>query len=447
MEACRGWCVCPAKTYRGEVLVFGDCALDLSRFELSRNGSAVHVEPQVFDVLRYLLEHRERVVPKEELLDELWGNRFVSESTLTSRIKAARRAIGDDGDAQRWIRTVRSRGYRFVGEVGEVREVREVREVSEQPPAARAPGPSGGSSTPAHTVAAAPLAPSGGPASYPTPLDDVHFCRGDDGVRIAYAITGAGPPLVKAANWMTHLGHDAGHPVWRHWVRALSRNRTLIRYDERGCGLSEWDVDSFTFADWVSDLEIVVDAARLDCFPLLGISQGAAVAIAYAVRHPERVERLVLIGGYAAGRAVRARTPEERAAATLDLDLARVGWGQADPAFRKLFAMHFFPDGPPAVWDSFDELQRRTTSAANAARFLETFGTVDVRHLAGKVACPALVLHSRDDHRVPFTCAEELAALVPGSRLVPVPSSNHLLVEGEPAWPLLLDEVERFLAG
>lgn len=406
------------------VLHFGDYTLDRQRFELRCGQRPVHVEPQVFDVLSYLIEHRDRVVPKEELLDEVWGDRFVSESTLTTRVKAARRAIGDDGESQRWIRTVRHRGYQFVGEVHAV--------------------PDGAAAAAPLTTLPTDSAVRDATATAPV-TDEVSFCRGADGVRIAYATSGSGPPLVKAANWMTHLGRDSGSLVWRHWIASLSEGHRLVRYDERGCGLSEWDVPSFGFDDWVLDLEEVVDAAGVDTFPLLGISQGAAVAIAYAVRHPERVERLILVSGYLAGRGARATTAQDRAAAALDIELARVGWGRSDPAFRRVFAMQFFPDGPPQVWDAFDDLQRQTTTADNAVRFLQEFGTVDVRELAGHVDCPTLVLHSREDHRVPFSCAQLAHELIPASRLVPLPSRNHLLSEGEPAWPVLLDEVRAFL--
>lgn len=383
------------------MLSFGEFEIDVTSMQLRRDGHPVHLEPQVFDVLAHLVRHRDRLVPKEELLDVVWGSRFVSESTLTSRIKAARSALGDDGETQRWIRTVRGRGYQFVGE--------------QQPLS-------------------------------PTSEDSApRFVRGDDGVRIAYAVTGAGPPLIKAANWMTHLGYDRASPLWRHWLDALSRQHSLVRYDERGCGLSEWTVGSFTFQDWVRDLEIVAEAARVDCSPVLGISQGAAVAIAYAVRHPQRVSHLVLVGGYAAGRGRRAVSEADRAAAALDIELARVGWGQADPAFRRVFAAHFLPEGPPELWEAFDELQRRTTSADNAVRFLTEFAEVDVRDLAREVRCPTLVIHSRDDHRVPFSCAEELHTLIPGSRLVGVPSSNHLVLADEPGWPMVVDEIAAFL--
>ena len=245
---------------------------------------------------------------------------------------------------------------------------------------------------------------------------------------------------------MTHLGYDIESPVWRHWVRDMSLRHTFIRYDERGCGLSDWDAADFTFADWVADLESVVEALGLERFPLLGVSQGGAVAVAYAARHPERVTRLVLSGAYARGRFVRAMNEEEKRAAALDLDLARVGWGRDDPAFRQVFAAQFLPDGTRADWAAFDQLQRRTTSPENAVRFLEEFARIDVRDQAGQVQCPTLILHSRDDHRVPMRYGEELASLIPDSRLVALSSNNHLLTATEPAWQVFCDEIEAFLA-
>ncbi|WP_036400453.1 alpha/beta fold hydrolase [Mycolicibacterium cosmeticum] len=384
---------------------FDDFVLDTQRYELRHEGSVIRVEPQVFDVLTQLVSHHDRFVTKEELFDTVWGGRFVGEAALTSRIKAARRALGDDGESQRYIRTVRGRGYQFVGTLTTTQ-----------------------------------------PAATPPPRQHIAFCRAADGVRLAYAVAGAGPPLVRAANWMTHLGYDIESPVWRHWVRDLAAGRTFIRYDERGCGLSDWEAVDFTFDDWVTDLETVVEALGLERFPLLGVSQGGAVAVAYAARHPDRVSHLILCGSYARGRAIRAINDDERRAAALDLDLARVGWGRDDPAFRQVFAAQFLPDGTRADWEAFDHLQRRTTSPENAVRFLDEFGRIDVRDLARDVACPALVMHSADDHRVPIRYGEELAALIPNSQLVALPSNNHLLTEGEPAWQTFLSELSAFLA-
>ncbi|HET6731845.1 alpha/beta fold hydrolase [Mycobacterium sp.] len=394
---------------------FGEFVLDTHCYELRSGDEVIRVEPQVFDVLTELVRHHHRVVTKEELFDSVWGGRFVGEAALTSRIKAARRALGDDGESQLFIRTVRGRGYQFVGTI----EADEPRDA------------------PAHTPQ---------PTDPEPPRQHIAFCRAADGVRLAYAVAGEGPPLVRAANWMTHLGYDIESPVWRHWVRDLSLRHRFIRYDERGCGLSDWEATDFTFDDWVTDLETVVEALGLERFPLLGVSQGGAVAVAYAARHPERVSRLVLCGAYARGRAVRAVGDEEKRAAALDLDLARVGWGRDDPAFRQVFAAQFQPDGTRADWAAFDQLQRRTTSPENAVRFLEEFSRIDVRDEAQQVSCPTLILHSRDDHRVPMRFGEELAALIPDSRLVALSSNNHLLTASEPAWQVFRDEVEAFLS-
>ncbi|MDG5484251.1 alpha/beta fold hydrolase [Mycolicibacterium gadium] len=396
---------------------FGQFVLDTQRYELRCGGELIRVEPQVFDVLTQLVSNAHRFVSKEELFDAVWGGRFVTEAALTSRIKAVRRALGDDGESQRFIRTVRGRGYQFVGTL-----------TTDEPPA------------PAPQEIAVPDEP-------PPPRQHIAFCKAADGIRLAYAVAGEGPPLVRAANWMTHLGYDIESPVWKHWVRDLSNNRQFIRYDERGCGLSDWDATDFTFDDWVTDLESVVEALGLTRFPLLGVSQGGAVAVAYAARHPEKVSRLVLCSAYAQGRAVRASGEDEKRAAALDLELARVGWGRDDPAFRQVFAAQFIPDGTRADWAAFDQLQRRTTSPENAVRFLEEFARIDVRDLAREVSCPTLIMHSRDDHRVPLRFGEELASLIPDSRLVALSSNNHLLTATEPAWQVFRAEIDEFLAG
>ncbi len=285
-----------------------------------------------------------------------------------------------------------------------------------------------------------------------TPAEETHleqritFCRTPDGVSLAYAVTGAGARLVKAANWLTHVDYDWHSPVWRHWLVDLSVRHQLIRYDERGCGLSDRDVPDHTFEAWISDLETVVDAAGLDRFPLLGISQGGPVAIAYAARHPERVSHLVIYGSYAQGRRVRATSEGELRLHQLHVDLARNGWGIDDPAFRQVFTAQFMPDGTRELWDAFNELQRQTTSPENAARVLEVTGGIDVTGLAPLVQAPTLVLHARDDHRPPFEQGRLLASLIPDSRFVALDSSNHILLEDEPAWPVFLAEVEAFLA-
>jgi pimeloyl-ACP methyl ester carboxylesterase len=274
----------------------------------------------------------------------------------------------------------------------------------------------------------------------------IHFCTAPDGVRIAYAVAGRGPPLVKAANWLSHLDADWRSPLWRHWMRELSRDHTLIRYDERGCGLSDWELADFSFEAWVRDLELVVDARRLDRFPMLGISQGAAVAVAYAARHPERVSRLVLYGGYARGRLRRDPTPRQIDEANVLQQLTRLGWGRGDPAFRQVFTHLFMPDATPERQRWLDELQRASTSPTNAVRFESVFHHIDVTDLAPHVRAPTLVLHAREDAMVPFDEGRILAALITDARFVPLESRNHILQEDEAAWPHFLEELRAFLA-
>jgi len=273
----------------------------------------------------------------------------------------------------------------------------------------------------------------------------IRFCTTDDGVRIAYATTGEGPPLVKVSNWLSHLEFDWGSPVWRHWLTELSRDHTFVRYDERGCGLSDWDVPELSFEAWVRDLETVVDAVGAERFPLLGISQGASIAIAYTMRHPERVSHLILHGAYARGRLKRNVTPQQREEAETLVRLIELGWGKENPSFRQLFTTQFIPDGTSEQHRWFNELERVSTSPQNAARFLRVFDQVDVTALAPQVSCPTLVLHPNHDERVPFDEGRLFASLITGARFVSLDSRNHILLEQEPAWRRWLDEVRAFL--
>lgn len=390
---------------------FGDFALDTRRHELRRSGEPQHLEPQVYAVLCHLVEHRDRLVTARELIERIWGHRFITPGTLNSRIKALRRALDDDGTTQRVIQTVRGMGFRIGVDV----------KARADPPSASAIG---GTS------------------------QQIRFCRAHDGVRIAYATSGnaSGSALVKPANWLTHLEHDWNSAVWRHWVSELGRAHRFIRYDERGCGLSDHNAGDLSFDAWVRDLEAVVDAERLERFSLLGISQGCAVAIAYTVRHPERVDKLVLYGGYAVGRNYRNQTPQQEIEGSLLRNLVRVGWGRDNPAFRQVFGTLFVPDGTPEQWQWFNDLAR-TLPMENALAIMEMTHGIDVRSLAVALDTPTLVLHSRGDGMVPFENGRMLATLIPGARFVPLESRNHVLLETEPAWAQFLEEVRGFLGG
>lgn len=272
----------------------------------------------------------------------------------------------------------------------------------------------------------------------------IHFCTTHDKVQIAYAAVGQGPPLLKAANWLSHLEWDWQSPIWRHLLREFSRDHTFIRYDERGNGLSDWKVADLSFNAWVEDLESVVAAAKLDRFPLLGISQGGAVAIAYAVRHPEKVSHLILYGAYARGWITRdsAEEIEQRQA---QLTLVRLGWGKDNPAFRQLWTSLYAPDATPEQAQSFNDLQRISTSPENAVKLLTEMGKIDVVDLLPQVKVPTIVLHCRDEAGVPFEEGRKLASMIPGARFVPLEGRNHLLLEGAPSWGTFVKEIRRFL--
>lgn len=297
----------------------------------------------------------------------------------------------------------------------------------------------------ASATAMARRSDAGNGAAEAVPLD-LHFARSRDGVRLAYAISGHGPPLIKAATWLSHLEYDSNSPVWSHLVRELSHQFSYVRYDERGCGMSDWEVADLSFARWLDDLETIVDALQVERFALLGISQGASIAIAYAVRHPQRVSRLVLHGGYARGRLVRSDTPQQREEAETMAKLAELGWGKPEPSFRQFFTSQFIPDGSARQHEWFNELERISTSPRNAARFMREFAIIDVMDLLPQVRCPTLVLHSLDDVRVPLGEGRLIAEAIPGARFVPVHSRNHLLLEHEAAWQHWLEEVRGFLA-
>jgi class 3 adenylate cyclase/pimeloyl-ACP methyl ester carboxylesterase len=272
---------------------------------------------------------------------------------------------------------------------------------------------------------------------------EIHFCTSSDGVGIAYATVGEGPPLVKAANWLNHLEFDWQSPIWRHVFAELSRDHRLVRYDERGNGLSDWEVDDISFDAFVRDLETVVDAVGLERFALLGMSQGCPVSIAYAVRHPERVSQLVLYGGYALGWAKRGAQDKERGSAIVEL--IRQGWGQDNPAFRQMFTSQMIPGATPDQMQWFNELQRNTTSPEIAARLRLAMGDIDVMSLLPQVTTPTLVLHARGDAVAAFDGGRKMASMIPGARFVPLESANHLLIESGPAWPRFLAEVRSFL--
>jgi pimeloyl-ACP methyl ester carboxylesterase/DNA-binding CsgD family transcriptional regulator len=273
----------------------------------------------------------------------------------------------------------------------------------------------------------------------------IRYLRTPDGVQLAWAEAGAGPTLIKAANWMTHLEYEWESPVWRHWIRFFSDHFRFVRHDERGCGMTDWNVGDLSFARWVEDLEAVVGVAGTrEPFALLGISQGAATCIAYAVRHPERVSKLILYGAYARGTYRRGDADKERLYRAL-IDMTRLGWGKDNPAFRQVFTSRFIPGATDEQIGWFNELCRKTTSPEIAARLLETRAVIDVVDLLARVQAPTLVLHSRDDDVIPIAEGHILAAGIPSAQFVELDSKNHILLDSEPAWERFRTEVLDFM--
>jgi DNA-binding winged helix-turn-helix (wHTH) protein/pimeloyl-ACP methyl ester carboxylesterase len=388
---------------------FGPFYLDARERRLSRGGEVIPLRLKVFDTLLVLVENAGRLVTKQELLDTVWPGTTVEENNLNHNVSVLRKALGEKATGQQYIETVPRVGYRFAAPVD-------------------AAVPQTGASA----------------ASTAKARQEIRYCTTSDGVRLAYATTGNGPPLVKASNWLTHLDFEWGSPIWRHWYTALSLHHRLVRYDERGNGMSQRDVPDVSFDTWVRDLETVVDAAGLDRFPLLGISRGGPIAIAYAVKHPERVTHLVLYGAFAAG-IKHVGTSQEIEARRALASLLRLGWGLNNPAFCKTFTCRFIPEATPQHEQWFDALQRVSTSPENAARLMELDDEIDVRPLLSQVRTPTLVIHCDRDRAVPPEKGRLLAAEIPGARYVSLPSANHLMLEEEPAWSLFLEELGLFL--
>jgi pimeloyl-ACP methyl ester carboxylesterase/DNA-binding CsgD family transcriptional regulator len=266
------------------------------------------------------------------------------------------------------------------------------------------------------------------------PRQRIRYLRTPDGVQIAWAEAGTGPLLVKAANWLTHLEFEWESPVWSHWIRFFSRHFRFVRYDERGCGMTDWDVAELSMERWGDDLEAVVEAAApSEPFALLGISHGAAACIEYAVRHPERVSRMILYGGYARGYSHRG-DPEAEREYRIILDLFEIGWGKENPAFQQVFTSRFIPGGTPEQLSWFNDLCRKTLGPSMAGRLLRMRGALNVTHLLEQVRVPTLVVHGREDAVVPLAEGRLMASGIPGAQFVELDSKNHVLLEHEPAW-------------
>jgi DNA-binding winged helix-turn-helix (wHTH) protein/pimeloyl-ACP methyl ester carboxylesterase len=391
---------------------FNSYVIDTDRVELRHESRLVDIEPQVFDVLVYLILNQDRVISGDELFDSVWQGRVVSLSTLTTRINAARRAIGDNGTDQKLIKTVNRKGYRFIGELHQStttdnaknNDAKVRREESRQ---------------------------------------EIQFCTSGNSVRLAYARAGSGPSIMRVGSWFNHLEYDWEGPVWGHMMKWLAREHELIRYDMRGIGLSDSDMQETSFDASVRDLEAVVDAARLDKFVLFGESDGVAMSIAYAVKHPERISKLILLNGYAQGAKIR-RNNLDTAQVDAAISLMRPGFGVNNPLVRTMFSSLSIPEGTAEQIRWLHDLQIRSNSSENSIRKLEMSSQIDIVDLLSKVSVPTLVMHCRGDIMQPFDQGRLLAAGIPGAKFVALEGNNHILLEQDVDWPKFQKEFTVF---
>lgn len=390
-----------------QVYEFGPFRLDAFERRLLRDGEVVPLLGKAFDTLVALVEGAGTLQQQQALIDRIWPDVAVEPNSLQQSISAIRRVLAGAEGVK--LETVRGRGYRLMTTVHR------------------------GQGGDAEVRRAAELVPQ-----------RTYFCAAHDGARLAYARLGAGPVLVKVANWLSHLELDWSSPIWSHWLRLLSRDHCLIRYDARGNGLSDAAPPSIRFEDFVRDLGSVFDAAGVERAPVLGISQGASIAVEYAARYPQRVSALILFGGTARGWRVK-NNPRLTERFEALMTLMRQGWGSPHAAFRQIFTSSFVPGGTPEQMQWFNDLQRQTATPENAAALFSALGDLDVRDAAARIRVPTLVVHCQRDTVVPMNDGLQLASLIPGARFVPLDSANHLLLEDEPAWHRFVPEFESFM--
>ena len=390
---------------------FDQYVLDVSTRELRQDNAVLSIEPKVLDLLCYLIQNRDRVVSKDELVERVWNRRIVSDAAVSSAVSAARRALDDDGRQQRYLKTAHGHGFRFVASISE----------------------SG-----AKTSRDAPLSDT-------PPEQRIGFCESADGARIAYGVAGEGPTLIKASNWLTHLEYDWESPVWRHFYSALAQGRRLVRYDSRGNGLSDWTVTDHSFDRQVEDLEAVIDVAGTERISIIGLCQGCTSAVAFAARNPERVEKLVLLGGYVRGWRARGETDGYVLRKSAH-DALPLWWGKETAAIRDLFSGIYMPDAPVASRTWFSDLQRKTATPENASAMMFSDCDDDISDLLSQVQAPTLVLHAVGDLAAPYEEGKALATGIPGAQFISLETANHIIPESDPEWHRCAQKIDDFLS-
>ena len=395
------------------VYEFGPFRLELREHRLLRQGVRIPLTGKAFQTLRVLVEARGNLVSKQDLMTAVWPETAVEENNLDRNISTLRKALGEQSSGRPFIETVPRVGYRFLAAVTDSKSL----------PAPPPPAPEIISST----------------------RQEIRFCVTPDKVRLAYSTVGAGHPLVKVANCFNHLDFEWESPIWRHWVRDLAGGASILRYDGRGNGLSTWDVEDISFESWVRDLEVVVDAAGLTKFALFGHSQGGAIAIAYAARHPERVSHLILCGAYSRGAYHRGHPDAVEVRCALET-LVKLNWGKTNPSFFQVVTNLYIPEKATDEDQSwFNKLQVVSVSPEILVKTMRACDDINVRPLLPKISVPTIVFHSDRDRIAPPEEGRILAAEIPGAQFVPLPSANHILLSAEPAWNLFLEELASFL--
>jgi pimeloyl-ACP methyl ester carboxylesterase/DNA-binding winged helix-turn-helix (wHTH) protein len=396
------------------VYEFDSFRLELREHRLLRQGAPIPLTGKAFQTLRVLVEARGNLVSKQDLMTAVWPETSVEENNLDRNISTLRKALGEQPNGRPFIETVTRVGYRFLAPVTESNSV----------------------STPS------PAPPA---EISPSARQEIRFCVTPDKVRLAYSTIGAGHPLVKVANCFNHLDFEWESPIWRHWVRDLAGGTCILRYDGRGNGLSTWDVANISFESWVQDLEVVVDAAGLDKFALFGHSQGGAIAIAYAVRHPERVSHLILCGAYSRGAYHRGQADAVEVRRALET-LVQLNWGKTNPSFFQVVTNLYIPEkasDEDQCW--FKDLQVISVSPENLVKTMRACDAINVRPLLPSISVPTIVFHADRDRIAPPEEGRILATEIPGAQFVPLPTANHILLSEEPAWKLFLEELSSFL--
>lgn len=386
---------------------FDDCRLDTETHSFVRAGETIDIEPQVFALLALFVKSEGRLVSRDDMIEAVWNGRIVSDAAISSRINAVRRALGDDGTIQKYVQTVPRLGFRFLAEVSR--------------------------------AGAAPNHPKAVAAE----LQRVRYAKSADGTHIAYATTGTGPPLLRPGHYLTHLEYDWESPVWRPSLDRLGSRFSLTRYDQRGTGLSDQNITEYGLDTMVDDIIAVADAAGLERFPVLAMSQGVPVSLRLAHRYPDRVTRMVLYGGFAKGRALR--SPEDEAAAQALLTLIQQGWGVSGGAFAQAFMTTFMPDATAEQILSLTKMQIASATPENAVKLRREIDRFDVTDILEEITVPALIMHCRDDAVHPESQSRLIASRLQNAELRMMEGRNHIYLPGTNAWETLMSSTEQFL--